>query len=178
MAFSTISRDPKANPRSRRALDQLKALLNVAVVTLDSSITQTGNTAATETTLFSYVLPSNELSNMDSIEFSAAGRFAATASVDKRIKVKFGSTTIYDSGALAITTAESWVLRGTVTRTGSATQKCDVILATSSTTLAAEGIYATASETLSSSVTLTVTGYGTNASDVVGERFKVLHQPG
>ena len=178
MAFSTISRDPKANVRTRRALDQLKALLNVACVTLDSSVTQTGNTAATETTLFSITLPANELSNEDSIAFEAAGTFAATAATDKRIKVKFGTTTIYDSGALAIITAETWVLRGTITRSGSASQKCDVLVATSSATLVAKGTYATAAESLSSSVTLTVTGYGTNASDVVGERFKVIHQPG
>lgn len=177
MAFSTISRDPKANPRSRRALDQLKQLLNVACVTLKSSVTQTGNTAATETTLFSCVLPANELSNEDSIEFSASGTFAATAATDKRIKVKFGSTTIYDSGTLAITTAEHWVLRGTVTRSGTASQKCDVVITTSSSTLPTDTFYGTASETLSSSVTLAITGQGTNASDVVGQRFKVIHQP-
>lgn len=178
MAFSTISRDPKANPRSRRALDQLKLLLNVACVTLNSSVTQTGNTAATETTLFSCVLPANELSNEDSIEFSAAGTFAATAATDKRIKVKFGTTTIYDSGTLAITTAEAWVLRGTITRSGASSQKCDVVLNTSSTTLPTDTTYATSTESLASSVTLTITGQGTNASDVVGERFKVIHQPG
>lgn len=178
MAFSTISRDPQANPRTRRALDQLKVLLTVAHVTLYSSVTQTGNTAATETTLFSYVLPVNELSNMDGLAFEASGTFAATAAVDKRIKVKFGTTTIYDSGVLAITTAESWVLHGTITRSGNASQKCNVTITTSSSVLVAKAVYTAATESLSSSVTLTITGQGTNASDVVGERFKVIKQPG
>lgn len=178
MAISTISRDPKATSRTRRALDQLKVLLAVAVKTLDSSITQLGNTAATETTLFSYVLPPNELSNMDSIVFEASGTFAATAAVDKRIKVKFGTTTIFDSGVLAIITAESWVLHGTITRSGNGSEKCNVVLTTSSSVLVSKPAYTAATESLASAVTLTITGQGTNASDVVGERFKVTKQPG
>lgn len=178
MAFSTISRDPKANPRTRRALDQLKLLLGVAVVTLDSSVAQAGNTAATETTLFSYTLPMNELSNQDSLAFEAAGTFAATASTDKRIKVKFGSTTIYDSGALNIVASASWSLRGSITRSGLSAQKCDVTITTSSATLMASTTYTSATESLAATVLLVVTGNGTNANDVVGQRFKVIHQPG
>lgn len=178
MAISTTSRDPNVSSRSRRAFDQLKLLLAVASMTLKSSIVQTGNTAATETTLFSYVLPMNELSNMDSITFEACGTFAATAAVDKRIRVKFGTTTIYDSGVLAIISAESWVLHGTITRSGSASQKCDVVVTTSSSVLVAKAVYTAATESLASSVTLTITGQGTNANDVVGERFNVVKQPG
>ena len=175
--FTQISRDPQADPRTGRAFDQLKELLKIVCVTRKSSVTRAGNTAATQTTLFSYTVPANELSNNDSLTFEAAGTFAATAATDKRIRVKFGSTTIYDSGTLNITTAESWVLRGTVTRSGASAQKCDVLIATSSATLVAKGTYATAAEDLSATVLLVITGQGTNLNDVVGERFKVIHQP-
>ncbi len=177
MSDPAITRAPAEDVRLRRPLDQLNALLGTLAFVLKTSTTQTGNTAATETTLFSYALPGNELGLDDSVEFQATGTFAATSSTNKRIRVKFGATTFYDSGNLSITTANKWSLRGSVTRTGATSQKCEVTLCTSSSTLRADVGYSTAAETLSSSVNLLVTGSGTNANDVVGERFKVMKIP-
>lgn len=137
------------------------------------NFTQTGNTAATETDCFSHSVAANTLgSDGDTLNFSACGTFAATASTDKRIRVKFGATTIYDSGTLAITTANNWSLSGMIIRTGATTQKCFVSITSSSSVLTGSNSYSTAAETLSGAVTFKLTIQGTNASDVVGEFFK------
>lgn len=141
--------------------------------------TTTGNTAATETDAFSHSIAASTLAaNGDAIEFSSAGTFATSISTDKRVKVKFGATTIFDSGALAITTSASWSIKGQCIRTGAATQKCFVMFTNSSSTLSGDASYSTAAETLSGAVTMKLTVQGTLGNDVVGEMYKETFLPG
>lgn len=141
--------------------------------TIYSNTTQTGNTAATETDAFSHTVVGSTLTtNRDGLEFFAAGTISSTASVDKRIKVKFGATTIFDSGNLAVTTAVSWSLRGTVIRTGAGTQKATVDFVVGDPAVNPMTSYTTPTETLSGNVTMKLTIQGTNASDVVAELYK------
>lgn len=178
MAAPRIARVPQSETRVRRTTDQIVAVLKTMQRSLRSSVTQTGNTAATETDLFSYSVPGGTLAAVgESLEFAATGTFAATASTNKVIKVLFGGTTIYDSGSLAITTANSWSLRGSVTQVSATSQKCEVTITTSSSVLVASTTYLTAAETLSGIVVLRVRGNGTNANDVLGQRWKVTLSP-
>ena len=138
------------------------------------STTQTGNTAATETNLFSTATAANILDeNGDGLHFMAGGTIAATVAVDKRIRVYYGGTTLLDTGALAITAGADWVIEGWVIRTGATTQKAVVSIQTSDAALVSTVNYSAPGETLSGAVTLRVTGIGTNASDVVGEMWKI-----
>jgi len=141
--------------------------------------TQTvGNSAGTETDLMGNNLAAGALSrNGEAVEFWATGTFAGTGSTDKQIRVRFGSTLIFDTGVLAITAAKDWVLQGSVVRTGANTQKCRVVITTSSSVLVATADYATAAENLAAAVLLRVTGQGTNASDVVGEIWQAKFVP-
>lgn len=133
------------------------------------STAQQGNTAITETDLTSFSVPASTLNtNGDAFSYSYTGTFAATVNT-KQLKVKFGATTVFDSGALAITSANSWTISGMCIRTGSATQKCSTYMNTSSGTLSAYASYATAAETLSGAVTLKLTGTAVGASDIVKE---------
>lgn len=135
--------------------------------------TQTGNTALTETNAFSHSIAANTLTvNGSSIEFYAAGTFATSASVDKRVKVVYGGTTLFDSGALAVTVAADWNIRGAVIRTGAATQKATVTFECSDAALRASTDYTTPAETLSGAVTMKLTVNGTNANDTVAELYK------
>lgn len=144
---------------------------------IDASGTQTGNAAGVETDLFSTnVLGGTLGTNLDSLEFVSGGTFAASINA-KRLRVKFGATTIFDTGALAITAATDWTLYGWIIRTGATTQKAAVFLNTSSGTLAAYADYSTPAETLSGDVTLKVTGEAVGANDVVGEMWKVQWIP-
>ena len=148
---------------------------------INANVTQTGNTAATETTLFTYTVPGGTLAATgDCLEFMASGSFSGTGNTDKRIRLKFGATTVLDTVGNSGGAAFDWSLRGTIIRTGSATQKCECALQWA----ANGGIdlpqqtqnYITAAETLSGDVVLKLTGQGASANDVVGEFWKVVKQ--
>lgn len=149
---------------------------------LASSATQTGNGAGAETTLFTYTVPANTLStDLDAIEVYASGTTANTTSTNKRIRLKFGATTIFDNVDVNASTPAKWSLRAVIVRTGAATQKCEATVSCSDGLFSSAVVAATAvdvnlvsaSETLSGSITLQLTGSGTNANDVVGELWRV-----
>lgn len=141
---------------------------------LYASTTTQGNTAATETDLFSYPVATSTLASLgDTIEFASAGTFANTASVDKRVKVKFGGDTIFDSGNIAAIATTSWSIKGTLMRVTQTSTKTSVDLVTSFSSLPATTSYFNATSSLTSTVNLIITGNGTNANDTVGQMFKV-----
>jgi hypothetical protein len=93
--------------------------------------------------------------------------------------VKFGGTTILDTGAAGfpVSTAIQWVLEGEIIRTGAATQKCSANLSTNNASLASYVGYSTAAETLSGAVTLKLTGEATTNDDIVQETMTVRFNP-
>lgn len=141
------------------------------------SSTQSGNSAGVETTIDSSSIPAGFMKETgDALAFYYSGTFASS-STDKQIKVKFGSTTIFDSGALtSITSSGSWVVTGEIVCTSGTAQKCNAVLTTSVAGVQKAG-YATASATLSGAVPLVLTGVGTNANDVVKETRRVEYKP-
>ena len=145
--------------------------------TLKVSTTEVGNNAGgADTDVFSHTILAGTLHGQGGeIEFRVAGTFAATASTDKRVKVVWGATTIFDSGALAITTANSWSVYCRIMRDTAATaQKCICDFTTSSAVLPTTVSYNAASENLATNVTLKLALSGTNANDVVGEFYKTM----
>lgn len=162
-------------------VDDASVLTNLGIAapttTYRNSSSQTGNVGTGDDTLRTHTIAAGKLAtDLDTIEFYAAGTFATSIN-NKRIRVKFGATTIFDTGALAITASSSWELEGHIMRTGAATQKCAVKLNTSSAALAAYAQYATAAETLSGAVDLLITGEATDNNDVVCEMSKVFYAP-
>lgn len=88
------------------------ALLGGAV---DADITPTQNSLAVETTLYSTALPANTITpNKKRVRITSRGTFAANANL-KRLRMKYGSTTIYDSTLAA--SGGNWEVVGEVTRT-------------------------------------------------------------
>jgi hypothetical protein len=143
---------------------------------INTNTTTTGNVGTGEDTLFSYSVPANTLStNNDTLVITSSGTFAASGN-NKRIRVKFGATTIYDTGSLPIVSAGDWNIHIEIIRTGAATQKC-MILFNQNAGASNELNYATAAETLSGAVTLSVTAEATADNDIVGEMFKVWWEP-
>jgi len=138
------------------------------------NFTTVGNVANTQTDAYSHTTVPGILSvNGQSIEFSACGTFANTASVNKRVTAQFGATTIFDSGNLAITTASSWAMLAKIMRTGANTQKAWVTFTTSSgSVLQSTASYTTPGETLANAITVKLTLNGTNASDSVAQFIK------
>lgn len=148
---------------------------SVSVLTNDT--TTTGNITTGEDTLQTYAVPANQLANNGScLTGAASGTFAATAN-NKRIRLKFGATTILDTGALVTSAAGSWVLRYEIVRTGAATQKCNAFIVFSDGAIESLSAYVTAAETLSGSVNIVITGEATATNDIVKETFKAVFEP-
>lgn len=148
---------------------------SVSVLTHDT--TQTGNITTGEDTLQTYAVPANQLANNgNSLTGTASGTFAATAN-NKRVRLKFGATTILDTAALVTSAAGSWVLRYEIIRTGAATQKCSAFILFSDGAIEALSAYTTAAETLSGAVNIVITGEATATNDIVKETFKTVFEP-
>lgn len=152
--------------------------------TIFDNVATVGNGAATETSLASSTVSTSTLiNNGDAIKYSAAGTFANTASTDKRIKLVISNlggatTTVYDSGNLAITTAQSWTLDGYCVRTGANAQKCRTNVQISGFgALMADAEYATATVTSTQAISFGLLGGGTNANDTVKELWRGEYSP-
>ncbi len=145
---------------------------------LTSSAVTTGNSAGSTSSLFSYSIPANTLQSPgDSIEFTAAGTFATSATLNKRILVVYGSTTILDTGALAITTLSSWGIKGTIMMTGSSAETSTVNINTSNSALTGNSSYTAPLEIVSNAINLVIDGEGTNSNDVVLNMVKISFNP-
>lgn len=144
---------------------------------LTVNTTTVGNVGTGEDDLRTYSVPAATLAvNGDHLEFEAAGTFAATAN-NKRVKVKFGAATIFDTGVLAITAAGDWQVNGVVIRTGAATQKNVARWTCTDAALPTATDYTTAAETLSGAITLKLTGEATANNDIVEELLIVRLLP-
>lgn len=135
--------------------------------------TAVGNVGGGEDDLITYSVPAATLSSDgDSLEISAWGTFAANGN-NKTIKIKFGGTTILDTGAVAANSG-SWVIRATVVRTSATTQQCFATLVTDNSTLTDIAKYTTAAETLANAITLKCTGTATSDNDIIQKGMKVI----
>lgn len=138
----------------------------LGVFAVYSGVSDVSNGAGSETDLISHTIAAGSLAtNGDHVILKAAGSFAATVNT-KRLRVKWGAATIYDSGALPISSATSWEIEVTIVRTGATSQRCSARLITSDAALVAVSNYATASETLSGAIALKVTGEAVGAADI------------
>lgn len=133
--------------------------------TIKTIQSDTGNVTTGEDDLHSYTIPANML-NADgqSIEVEAVVACAANGN-NKQVKLKYGATTIADSGVIA-QNGGSMVLRARITRTAAATQRA---LGTVSASTYVAPLFTTPAETLSGTVVLKLTGEGTDTNDLVAK---------
>ena len=100
-----------------------------------------------------------------------AGTFAANVNT-KRVRIKYGATTLLDTMALAFNGAD-WTATGTIVRTGATTQKAICEFASGSALLTSSCDYTAPAETLSGTVVLKATGEATSNNDIT-EEFHVV----
>lgn len=136
-----------------------------------------GNTTTTPTELRKYTMPSNTLSiDGQIIRVRFSGNFAGNANT-KTLTLEFGSgVTLFTTGAVAVTTASSWILEVEITRIGATSQICDVILTTSSGALGSTSLVVSAARTLSSAQDIRVVATGTATNDITcssGKAYKI-----
>ena len=133
--------------------------------------TTTGNVGVGEDTLQSYSVPANALStNGMHLTWKASGTIATSIN-NKRLKAKYGATTLIDTGLVAITAAADWEMVGTIIRTSATTQEATTTIWTSSSVLVSTVDVTQPAETLSGAVTFLITGEGTANDDVVKRSF-------
>lgn len=143
---------------------------------IDVNTTAVGNVGAGEDDLITYSVPANTMAtNGDSIEFEMAGSYAANVNT-KRVRIKYGATTMLDTTALAINNG-AWSCKGRIVRTGAATQKYYIQFFTDNALLVASTKQGTAAETLSGAVTLKATGEATSNDDIKQELNVVRFHP-
>lgn len=158
-----------------------KLLLNGSEVCRDltTNTTTVGNIGAGEDNLMSYTIPAATLGTLGNrVTFAAAGTIANSINA-KRLRLKYGATTVLDTGAagIPISVAGAWELRGSCIRTAATTQKCSATFSSSTTLMAFSG-YSTAAETLSGTVILKLTGEATTDNDLVQETLQATYCPG
>lgn len=133
----------------------------------DASISSVANALAAETTLYTNTLPANIITpNKKRITITSRGTFAANAN-NKRLRMYFGATAIYDS-TLAVN-GGYWEVKGEVTRTSPTAQLsyARALVQSTTTTFSAGLQRTTPAETLSNAVVVKTTGQATASSDIV-----------
>ena len=134
-----------------------------------SKTSTTNNTGTGESALYGQSIAASALSaDGQRIRFRYAGTIQSSAN-NKQLRVKFGSTTFFDSGAANPAATEAFVIEGTITRIGATSQKCEARMTTGSMTVFNFAGYATAAETLSGAVTLLFTGQGGASTEITFE---------
>lgn len=131
-----------------------------------------GNDAGATTNLVERKITYNTLTRRgSSISFYISGQTGANAN-NKTITMEFGSTTIFDSGAVALNN-QDWSIQGEIVRVSDTQQICSVTFVATST-LQTKVTTTTANEDLATNKDFIVTGNGTAASDVVVNHCKLV----
>jgi hypothetical protein len=132
-----------------------------------SFVTPTPNSGSSETDLFRYSVPTNMLNvNGSCLDAMAFGIYAANGN-SKRLRCYFGSTTIFDSGAVAFNN-KHWLVKISVMRISSTTQIANVTFTSDDTTNGpCTTTYSTPAENLASgTIAFYMTGTATSNSDI------------
>lgn len=139
---------------------------------LDLDAADAGNVGTGEDVIYTYTLPAGKLAvNEQTLRIRAAISFAANGNT-KRIKVKFGSVSVVDPGAGAV--SGTAVIDCQIIRTGAATQKCNCSVTALSGTHA---VLSDITETLSGTVVIQITGEAVSNNDIIKESASVTYEP-
>jgi len=143
--------------------------------TIHENLTPASNSGTGETDLMTFSLPANTLgTDNDYLTVDAWGEFSAPTG-NSRVKLKFGATTIFDSGSLAFTSG-AWRIQARIVR-GGATSQVTISTWSGSSLVTTTAQVAAPAETLSSAVTIKCTGQAAASSEVFQEGFIVRWNP-
>jgi hypothetical protein len=150
--------------------------------TLKEFFTDVGNVGTGEDDLYSYTIPASTLdTNGHQITARYGGIFVNSVST-KQVKVYFGGTMVFDSGALTITATSAWTLDVFCIRVSSSVVRCSVSMNSSGASLAGEASYTEVTGlTLTNTQVLKLTGETAGAStadnDIVAKVGAIRFQP-
>lgn len=134
-----------------------------------------GNTTTTETDLYSDTIAASQLgTNGDKLELEAGGVFVSSATATRQVKLYFGGTAVFDTGALTLSLSAAWTMFAVLIRVSSSVIRYTVSLTTEGAALAAytatgelTGLTLSATNTLK--ITGTAAGVGAATNDIVAK---------
>lgn len=151
---------------------RLDGTLQLAPYRIAAQVGPVGSTGAAETTLLTMNVTIGTLAKQNSsLLIFACGNTAANGN-NKTLKLKFGSTTLFESGAFAGNNI-SWTFQAELVRNGAAAQAYWAQFF-GSATLTSKISVGTATESLASNQALSLTGTGTANSDITALYWKIL----
>lgn len=123
------------------------------------------NSSTSETDLLSYTLSAKQLvNNGDVIEIDSWGVYAANSN-NKTVKLKFGSQTILDTGAIAANDG-SWRIKAKIIRTANATQEIITEIISSNSSVVDSTTRTAGTQDLTTDLDIKVTGQGGASDDI------------
>ena len=144
---------------------------------LTSSVTTVGNVTTGEDVLFTYTIPAGQLaSNKDAILATFNGRIGASGN-NKTFKVKYGATTLLNTGALADATGSPYQIKVEIYRVDATNQKITVTWTSDNVALPSAITFTQTTETLSGTVDLVLTGEATASLEAVFDMGEVSYRP-
>lgn len=100
--------------------------------------TDVGNVGTGEDDLYSYTTEANLFGvNGDTIEADFGGVFVSSATATRQIKLWFGGTAIFDTGALTLSLSSSWNIYGVIVRVSATVVRYTISLTTQGAALSA-----------------------------------------
>ena len=138
-----------------------KFSLNLSGI-LSVNTTPASNTNAAETDLMIYSLQANTLQNNGDILTIKAAGFFATNGNNKTLKLKFGSQTIIDTGAVAAN-GTSWEINSTITRLSPTSQEISATAISNNTIFSARVV---GTQDLTTTFAIKCTGQGSITNDL------------
>ncbi len=156
--------------------------LKIPVVLFDH-FTDAGNGTTVETDLYSDTLAAGRLAaNGEKIEAQYAGVFVSSATATRQVRIYFGGTVVFDSGALTLSLSSAWDVYVEVIRVSSSVVRVSVSLTTQGAALAAYTSYTEVTGlTLANTQVLKITGQaagvGAATNDIVAKLGNVKFFP-
>lgn len=152
-------------------------------MTLFAHHANAGNVTTGETDLYSDTIPANRLAaNDETLEAEYGGVFVSSGTATRDVRLYFGGTKFFDSGALTLSLSAAWTIYVSLIRVSATVIRYMVSMTTEGAALAA---YTAVGEitglTLSNTNILKITGQaagvGAATNDIVAYMSKVVWQP-
>lgn len=145
--------------------------------------TDAGNQTTVETDLVNRTIKSNTFAvTNESVESKYTGTFVSSGTATRQVKVYFGGTTCFDTGAITISSAAVWTLEVELMRSSATAVRCSANLSTTGASLGAytgyvevTGLNLAGDNTFR--VTGTAAGVGAATNDIVVKMGKTQWLP-
>lgn len=169
-------------PTQNAVYDKIENLISsIKLTSLVDYFTSQGNVTTSETDLYTTILAASQLvANGDKLEVEYGGVFVSSATATRQLKIYFGGSIIFDSGALTLSLSSAWTIYTSVIRVSSSVIRYMISMTTEGAALAA---YTAVGEltglTLSNTQVLKITGQaagvGAATNDIVAKLGKIIY---